>query len=457
MHTHLDHSLSRPRRRGYVFAAIATCAVLAIYANALLWGVFQFDDYNVIVDNLRIHSWQAWRNDLGHGIRPLLKFTYTLDWTTGWGATGFHLSNILIHLLNTLLVWQIAHRYIATQQRLQERATEIAAFAALLFAVHPIHTEAITYICGRSSALMTLFYLGGMLAYLAGRKNDNKMRLHVLVPLAFFLALGVKETAATFPLALLALESSCGGNWRTALRRQWSSWALLAAGAAFFFTNPAYQAHMENSAGLNSLSGNLASQLHAIAYLLRQWLLPLWLNIDPDLPLQRDLSNCLPQAALVAALFVAMLATWRQRPWLGFAIAWMLIQLLPLHLFLPRIDVANERQMYLISAPLALMIGAELALRLKRRHFMVAAAALLLCAGALTVTRNRDYRSEIALWQATVQQSPDKARPHNNLGYAWQMAGRKNEARTEYLHALQIDPGYSKARWNLARLEAEAQ
>jgi Flp pilus assembly protein TadD len=88
---------------------------------------------------------------------------------------------------------------------------------------------------------------------------------------------------------------------------------------------------------------------------------------------------------------------------------------------------------------------------------MAVAAVLLLCASALTVTRNRDYRSEIALWQATVQQSPDKARPHNNLGYAWQMAGRKNEARTEYLHALQIDPGYSKARWNLARLEAEAQ
>lgn len=457
MHTHLDHSLSRPRRRGYVFAAIATCAVLAIYANALLWGVFQFDDYNVIVDNLRIHSWQAWRNDLGHGIRPLLKFTYTLDWMTGWGATGFHLSNILIHLLNTLLVWQIAHRYIATQQRLQERATEIAAFAALLFAAHPIHTEAITYICGRSSALMTLFYLGGMLAYLAGRKNDDKMRLHVLVPLAFFLALGVKETAATFPLELLALESSCGGNWRTALRRQWSSWALLAAGTAFFFTNPAYQAHMENSAGLNSLSGNLASQLHAIAYLLRQWLLPLWLNIDPDLPLQRDLSNCLPQAALVAALFVAMLTTWRQRPWLGFAIAWMLIQLLPLHLFLPRIDVANERQMYLVSAPLALMIGAELSLHLQRHRFMVVAAVLLLCAGALTVTRNRDYRSEIDLWQATVQQSPDKARPHNNLGYAWQMAGRKNAARAEYLNALQIDPEYSKARWNLVRLEANAQ
>ena len=72
-------------------------AVFAAYANALLWGVFQFDDFNVIVGNSAVHSWPAWWADVGHGIRPLLKLSYTFDWGLGWGARGFHLSNLLIH------------------------------------------------------------------------------------------------------------------------------------------------------------------------------------------------------------------------------------------------------------------------------------------------------------------------------------------------------------------------
>jgi tetratricopeptide (TPR) repeat protein len=436
-------------------AALLGAAIFLAYGNALLWGQFQFDDYKVIVDNSTVHSWLAWRDNLTHGIRPLLKFTYTLDWTSGWGAVGFHLTNLLIHFANVLLVWALSRRFAEAQPALRAQGPAISLFTALLFAVHPTHSEAVTYICGRSSALMTLFYLGGTLAYLTGRRDHNKFHLHVLVPFCFLLALSVKETAATFPLALLALEFCCGGTWRTALRRQWSSWLLLAAGIAFFFSHENYLREMEISAGLNSLAGNLANQALAVAYLLRQWLLPLWLNIDPDLPVQRDLSAVVPQLLLLATLFLMMLMAFRRRPWISFAIAWMLIQLLPLHLFLPRLDVANDRQMYLVGWPLALLLGAELALRLPRRAFAILATALILAAGGLTVARNRDYYDEIALWEATAQLSPDKARVRNNLGYAYHLAGRNAEARSEYRHALVIDPAYYKARYNLARLDAE--
>ncbi|MGO8755062.1 MAG: hypothetical protein ACLQHK_07515 [Gallionellaceae bacterium] len=86
-------------------------AVLACYFNSLS-GAFQFDDYNVIVDNPRVHSWDAWLAGLSHGIRPLLKFSYTLDWTLGLGAAGFHLTNLLIHLGNAYLVYLLAGKFV---------------------------------------------------------------------------------------------------------------------------------------------------------------------------------------------------------------------------------------------------------------------------------------------------------------------------------------------------------
>ncbi len=442
-------------RSRWFAAPLLLFAVCLAYANAL-WGVFQFDDYNVIVNNPRIHSWAAWWADTGHGIRPLLKFTYTLDWTLGLGAPGFHLTNIFIHLCNVYLVWALSRRFVAHHAQLQTQAA-LPWLAALLFAVHPIHTEAVTYICGRSSALMTLLYLAGLLAYVAGRAQGNRWFLHAVAPLCMLLALAVKETAVTFPLALLLWELYNGGSLKTALRQQWSSWLLLLLAAIFFLLHGAYQSQMETSAGLNSLQGNLATQVLAFSYLLRQWLLPLWLNIDPDLRVVHDFSGLLPQVMVLAAIFILMLLPLRRRPWISFALAWAMLQLLPLYLLLPRLDVANERQMYLLGWPLALALLAELSLWLRHRMFITAAALLLLVLTSLTVMRNQDYRSEVALWQATVKLSPDKARAHNNLGYAYMLAGRAGAARAEFVTALQLDPEYYQARFNLLRLEQEAR
>lgn len=435
--------------------ALLLLVICACYGNAL-WGVFQFDDYNVIVNNPRIHSWPAWWKDTSHGIRPLLKFTYTLDWTLGLGALGFHLTNVLIHLCNTLLVLVLSRRFAATHAQLQHQPYA-PLLAALLFAVHPIHTEAVTYICGRSIALMTLFYLAGMLAYMAGRARENWLLLHVITPASMVLALAVKETAVTFPLALLVCELYGGGTLKSALRRQWSSWALLLVAAMFFLLHGGYQAQMETSAGLNSVQGNMATQSLVFSYLLRQWLFPLWLNIDPDLRVARDFAGLWPQMMLVVAVFALMLLTFRRRPWLSFALAWAMLQLLPLYWFLPRVDVANDRQLYLLGWPLAFALIAELSLWLKPRVFMVTVVLLLLILAGLTMMRNQVYQSEVALWEATVPLSPDKARVHNNLGYAYMLAGRVGDARVEFVTALQLDPGYYQARFNLLRLEQQGR
>ena len=172
-------------------------------AAALAWlpslaGVFQFDDYNVIVHNPGVQSWAGFADGLGKSIRPVLNASYTLSWVSGFGDTGFHALNVALHVLNIFLVFQIG---LELARRWAVPGAGAALAAALLFALHPVQTEAVTYVSGRSSSLAAAFYLGSLLLYLRGG--------HRLASAALFvLAVGAKETALTLPFALLLCELS---------------------------------------------------------------------------------------------------------------------------------------------------------------------------------------------------------------------------------------------------------
>lgn len=427
--------------------------VLLAYANAFS-GVYQLDDYNVIVDLEAVHSFTAWLADAGQGIRPLLKLSYLLNGLSGGGETGFHAINVLIHLATTYVVLRLCEVFVAVHT-LADSAPGVPWLAAALFALHPAQTEAVTYICGRSSALMALLYLLGLLAHGTPSPKPDVWRKQLLPALCFALALGVKETAVTFPLALLLWDMACGRRLGAALRRSWASWATLLLAALFFVANDAYFSSMQRSLAFNTLAGNAAAQTVGLFYLLRQWALPLWLNIDPDLPLQPGLWQVVSAGLGLALLLLAAGLSWRRRPWIAFAITWVLLHLLLLYLFLPRLDVANDRQLYLGAWPLGLALVLELRLRLRAHAANWVVVVLLGSCAVLTVLRNQDYRSEVALWQQTVRLSPDKSRVHNNLGYAYWLAERPVEARREFLAALRLDSDNVKARLNLRRLNAE--
>ena len=435
-------------------ALLLIAAVFAVYANALLWGVFQFDDYNVIVGNPVVQSWHAWWSNVGYGIRPLLKLSYTFDWTLGWGESGFHLTNMLIHSGNSVLVWQLTTAFLRQQSgKIAPHVMLTSTVVALLFAVHPIHTEAVTYISGRSASLMTLFYLGGILSYMTGLQKQGRFYLYAMTPLLFMAALAVKEAAVTFPLALLLLHRSLGGDWRSALRYTWSSWLVLFAAMILFFQDTNYSPHLARSLDMHDGFSNLAVQTNAVLYLLGQWLCPLWLNIDPDLSNSSAISPLkLGAVVAVVAAYLVLLKKIRQRPWLSFALGWLFIHLFLIYLITPRLDIANERQLYLISWPLLMALMAEMAMLLSSRQFIMVAMVLLISGSALTILRNLDYRSEVALWQATVKLSPNKSRVHNNLGYAYFLAGQPEMARQHYLKALALDHRNFKAKHNLEDL-----
>ena len=431
-------------------SALLAAAVLIAYANSF-FGAFQFDDYNVIVEFSPVHSFGAWLADLGSGLRPLLKLTYALNWMTSPAPAGFHAFNLLVHLANTGLVYALARHF--CQRSMPQRDGQWIAFAAaLLFALHPVHTEAVTYISGRSSSLMTLFYLAALWTYARSIQAQRSELLRFTSLCLFALALAVKESAMMFPLALLAWEWVCRTPWRTVVLRQWPYWLAAGVAALALVINPGYSALMWNSVHLRSLGDSFLTQLAGATVLLGKLLWPAALNIDPELP---SIGSASAALAYVAGLMLLLAIAWRSRaarPWISLGLVWAMVHLLLLNTVFPRVDGVNERQLYWADWGLLLMVAAEIELRLSR-PLARASVALLACALiAVTLARNEVYRSEISLWEDTVSKSPNKARAYNNLGYAYSLAGRDCDAGNAYREALRLDPGYGKAANNLLRL-----
>ncbi len=437
----------RGTRQAWLLALIAFVGYLPSLA-----GVFQFDDYNVIVNYPTVHAWSTLFERLGGGVRPLLKASYTLNWTLGPGELGFHLVNIALHALNAALLYLIGRelcvRWFGETEAARCRGAVIVA--TLVFALHPLATEAVTYISGRSSSMMASFYLGALLVYLRGG--------HWLVSGSLFiLAAATRETAVTLPAALLLVEL-CGRerpHWRAILRRQGAHWTLLAAGGLVILFERHYFELISYGFTRRGLADNLLTQLDAVSYLIAGLLGLRGANIDPALPATSAWNATLAvQAALFAALAAMGLANLRSRPWIGFGLLWFFVQLAPTNSIVPRLDVANDRQLYLAAWGLVFALAVQtVRLELPRRLVRAAAAMLVGVLALASVARQLDYRSEIALWEADLARAPWNARAHNNLGYAYYLAGRKDEAWREFRAALLCDPGYLKARANLLLLD----
>jgi tetratricopeptide (TPR) repeat protein len=316
----------------------------------------------------------------------------------------------------------------------------------LLFALHPAATEAVTYISGRSSSLMAVFYLGALLAYLRGA--------HWAVSSGLFIAaLATRETAVTLPAALLLCELCRNQqlSLKQILQKQWPHWMLLLLGAVFLLFNQRYFDLVAYGYGERSLGDNLITQVGGISYLILRLVSLHGYNIDPALPTLTQWSPTVVfQALLFVLLFLLGIANLRARPWIAFGILWFFLQLAPTNSIVPRLDVANDRQLYLASWGLFLALCIQL-----RNLPRFAAGAVLVVFAATSVARQMDYRSEITLWESSVALAPWNARGHNNLGYAYQLAGRSAEARREYEAALLFDPGHAKARLNLMFLPKE--
>ncbi len=430
-------------------------AVVLAYLNSFA-GVFQFDDFKVIVANPAVHSLAAWRDDFAGGIRPLLKLSYTLNWIAGPGEAGFHAFNLAIHVANTLMVFWLAGRIAGAYGLARRDACAAAAVAALLFGLHPAQTEAVTYVSGRSASLMAAFYLAGLCAYESGSARGARGLLYGLSPAFFALAMAVKEVAITFPLALLWWEACRPGprDWHSIARRQAAHWALAVVAVALLLAHPLYAVRLAPALDWESVRNNSITQVDAIAYLVLRLVRIHPLNIDPDLRFANEWNLTLAvEAVLLAGLVLAAVLSRKRRPWWALAVAWFAIQLLPTNSLLPRPDLANDRHLYLACMGPFTAVGIEVARALSaaRRRAWAAMAVVALLLAAATALRNRDYASEVALWEQTAGVSPGKPRVFNNLGVAYEQAGRPDLAEAAYREALRLHPGYELARRNMER------
>lgn len=429
---------------------LLAAAAAAGHATAFA-GSFQWDDFRVVVGDPRVQSLEAWWRSMP-GIRPLLKLTYALNHESGLGLAGFHAVNVAIHAGAALLVLGLLRSVLALAGAPTSRGPALAG--ALLFALHPVQTEAVAYVSGRSSSLAGLLALGSLVAWLEGRAR-GRPRLGLALSLLLLAAsLAAKETAVALPAAV-ALLAALGGERRPvrrlvdALRAAAPHAAVVAAAVLAAATLPRYREMVEAARALRGPGENVATHLAALAWLGGQAVRPWALASDPDLP-RLGTWGAVLVALLLAAAVAAGLALLSRRPAAGFAILWTILWLPLAGFLLPRPEPANDRQLYLALAGPAALVGLWLAGPGRARAARLALAALLVAAlGGLSAARGLVYRDEATFWAEAVRAAPENPRAHANLGHALALAGREGEAEEALLRALSLDPGHYRAAVNL--------
>lgn len=434
--------------------ALPALAVILLWWPSLC-ASFQFDDWNVIVNEPRVHSLAAWWQSMP-GIRPLLKLSYTLNFSLDASPTGFRVVNILIHALSATLLWSLLRTRGLRAGLPEVNASQAALLAALLFALHPVQTEAVTYISGRSSSLAACFCLLSLYCWVRSEESDRRVRASawlIACCFCFGLAVATKETALILPLALLLY--SADRPLSQTLKRLTPLFLLMALLLVVALSLPTYRRLLAVSLDTRTIGENLLTQSHAIFYLAGQLVRITNGNADPQLPVINsfDWNAALSCVALANTLVWALLNRAR-RPLASFALLWFMLWLAPTNSLLPRLDVANDRQLYLALMGPAWWLAVHLtSWRPARATLRPAAMVLILVALSWgTYQRNLVYEAEIAFWEDAAARNPENSRAANNLGMAYAIECRFADAESAFKRAIALSGDDYYSRINLILL-----
>ena len=427
-------------------AALATLAVLFWAYGPAMHTAFLFDDttqrFALPAASQPLSAW------IGPG-RPVLMFSYWVNSRISMEDTSsYHLFNILIHALAGIFVFLVIRRLLEWAGVQASSRTPLAAFGALLFLLHPLQTESVAYISGRSDALCGMFASASLAAFLYRRTPAISWAGVLPVVLLFGAALLSKEQAVALPV--LFVFTDFWWNPEFSFRGARANWRLytvlalgVAGGVALFWS----LIQRSSSAGFSMKDFTwyqyLFTQFRAIFAYVLNFLLPVNLNVDWDFPISRTIFE---HGAIfgLAGLLVLAAAAWRYRrgfPLAGYGFFVFLVLLSPTSSILPIRDPIADRRMYLPIIGL-ILIAIDLLRRLKAEPKVLAmgASVLLVAAAVATHARAEVWSSPISLWQDTARRSPNKTRAHFQLAFAYQEEGRSDLAVAEFQKTAELKP-----------------
>ena len=477
---------------------LITAICLTVYSNTLN-APFHFDDNAVIIENPIV-------KDLGFMVNPseakfhegLFKYelfrrryvgylTFALNYRMHkLNVAGYHVVNLYIHIINALMVyWLVVLTFrtpFLSSSPLGMRSNQIALFAGLLFACHPVQTQAVNYIWQRVTLLATTFYVLSLVMYIKWRLISNKTgSFFPRMPLLFYfgslisavLAMKTKEIAFTLPVVILLYELMFFDGY---LKKRF---VYLVPLLLTMLIIPASLLGPDTSIGelISDVStatrvdadisrwDYLVTQFAVIVTYIRLIFLPINQNLDYDYPIYNtflapEVFSSFLLLFCIFGLGVYLFLNSKNRNstfrLIAFGIFWFFITLSVESSFIPLINVIFEHRMYLPSVGFSIALTSVVFLLLnkfgKRKLHTCGVAiftTVIIVLSVFSYSRNNVWSSEIALWQDCVEKSPKKVRPHNNLGVALDNQNRTEEAMEHYLQALRIKPDFVDAYSNL--------
>jgi protein O-mannosyl-transferase len=420
------------RTQLYILGLIAVA--VAVYANSL-WNGFAYDDDWIIMRNGRVHQlkdlkliwgtpyWPTFGAELGL-YRPLAIFAYAVEWAIGDGAPWvYHAVNVLLHALMTVLTFALLRAFVSDAA---------AGIGALIFAVHPVHTEAVANSVGQAELIAGVGVLAACVLYAQRPRDSNRLSAwrFVAIALLYFSALLAKEAAVTLPALLVLIDVAqqrvTVTRWRELrnyVARTWFLMFMLAASVVLYLS---IRVNV-----LGSLSGLDAApnlpflrEEHRLLTALRAWpefirllFFPKDLSNDYSpaviLPVE-DLSPMAALGGLLLTITIVLALLTPKHPHAGFPAAWFMITILTVsNLFFPIGVVLAERTLYTPSVAVAAVAAFAWQYLLGQWATVrkpIAYGAVALVVGLMswrTIDRNPDWKNTLAILNVMVKEHPE--------------------------------------------------
>jgi hypothetical protein len=404
---------------------VIACASVFVTLLCLYWpalhGRFVFDDLSLPFSKVaRDEPLWAWMS----GVRPILMFTYWVNYQIGGTRPdSYHLLNLLIHFVNTGLVFLVLYRLLVSAEWAQRKAVLAAAAGSLMFAIHPLQTESVSYIAGRSESLASLFLLLAYVVFLYRREASISWREALLVVALFGIAVKTKENAVSLAGILVLTDLYWPVPFSLQrLKDNWRLYSLLAPAGIVGAIGVFRLLATAESAGFSSTQYKwyqyAFTEARAMFSYLGLTVFPIGQSIDQDYPPSMTVwdHGAIVYVILLAGLLVFCLMRRRRYPLCCFGLLMFLIWLAPTSSIVPLEDAFVERRMYLPLLGL-ILIGCEVLSRMRNSRPILACSLVFtfLVFGKLCFDRNRLWGSPETLLEMAASGAIYNPRPGLNF------------------------------------------